>query len=55
MRNFIAAAVMALSFAGAANAKVCRDAHHHAVRCPVPHVVVHRCRDAHHHFVACHR
>ena len=55
MRSFIVAAALALSFAGAANAKVCWDAHHHHMRCAPPRPVAHRCYDAHHHFIACHR
>jgi hypothetical protein len=55
MRSFIVSALVALSFASVADAKVCRDGRHHVVRCPTPHVVVHRCRDAHGHDMACRR
>ena len=54
MRSFILAAALALSFAGAANAKVCWDAHHH-MRCPPPRPAAQRCHDKHGHFIACHR
>jgi len=55
MRSFIVAAALALSLAGAANAKVCWDAHHHHMRCPPPRPVAQRCHDKHGHFIACHR